>query len=46
MVRQAHPPELSRRVNSNSQYTMTQTFEILNFGHCDLFDIWCLLFGI
>jgi hypothetical protein len=21
-------------------------FEILNFGHCDLFDIWDLLFGI
>ena len=25
---------------------MTQTFEILNFGHCDLFEIWDLLFGI
>jgi len=25
---------------------MTKTFEILNFGHCDLFVIWDLLFGI
>jgi len=25
---------------------MTKTFEILNFGHCDLFDIWDLLFVI
>ena len=23
---------------------MTQTFEILNFGHWDLFEIWCLFF--
>ena len=25
---------------------MTKTFEILNFGHCDLFDICVLGFGI
>jgi hypothetical protein len=26
--------------------TKTKKFEILNFGHCDLFEIWDLLFGI
>jgi hypothetical protein len=44
MVRQVHHPELSRRVNFKfdstelvaGQYSMTKTFEILNFGHCDL----------
>ena len=25
---------------------MTKTFEILNFGHWNLFGIWCLEFGI
>ena len=25
---------------------MFKTFEILNFGHCDLFEIWDLRFGI
>jgi hypothetical protein len=25
---------------------MTQTFEILNFGHCYLFEIWDLFFVI
>jgi hypothetical protein len=46
MVRQAHHPEPSRRVNSKFQYSMSKTFEILNLGHCNLFDIWDLLFGI
>jgi hypothetical protein len=40
MVRQAHHPEQRRRVNLKFQYSMTETFEILNLSHCDLpFDL-------
>ena len=55
MVRQAHHPEPSRRVNLKFEKSMTKTgrpelrffkFVILNFGNWNLFDIWDLLFGI
>jgi hypothetical protein len=58
MVRQAHHPEPGRRANSNDQNSKFQTctgemkmtkdlmFWSLNIGICDLFVIWCLLFGI
>ncbi len=46
MVRQTHHPEPSRRANLKSQYAMTKTFGILNFGHCYLIVIWDLVLGI
>jgi hypothetical protein len=42
--RRTHHPEPSRRVNPKFQYSMSKTFEILNFGHWDLFVIWNLRF--
>jgi hypothetical protein len=42
-------PSTKLQTNLKFQYSMTKTknrFEISNFGHCDLFDICDLLFGI
>ncbi|MBT8406506.1 MAG: hypothetical protein KJP05_03535 [Deltaproteobacteria bacterium] len=42
-------PSTKLQTNFKFQYAMTKTqdrFGILNFGHCDLFDICDLLFGI
>jgi len=51
-------PSTKLQINSKFQYPMTkiylelsyfkmmQMFGILNFGHCDLFVIWVLLFVI
>ena len=34
------------QINLKFQHSMTKAFEIWNLGHCYLFDIWDLLFGI
>jgi len=42
-------PSTKLQTNIKFQYSMTKTqnrFGISNFGHCDLFDICYLLFGI
>jgi len=39
-------PSTKIQINLNIQFSMTKTFGIWNFGHCNLFDIWDLLFGI
>jgi hypothetical protein len=42
-------PSTKLQTNLKFQYSMTKTqnrFGISNFGHCDLFDICDLLFGI
>ena len=42
-------PSTKLQTNFKFQYSMTKTknrFGISNFGHCDLFDICYLLFGI
>jgi len=42
-------PSTKLQANLKFQYSMTKTqnrFGISNFGHCDLFDICDLLFGI
>jgi len=42
-------PSTKLQTNLKFQYSMTKTqnrFGISNFGHCDLFDICYLLFGI
>ena len=40
-------PSTKLQTNFKFQYQMTETKSgILNFGHCDLFDICDLLFGI
>jgi hypothetical protein len=42
-------PSTKLQTNFKFQYSMTKTknkFGISNFGHCDLFDICDLLFGI
>jgi hypothetical protein len=42
-------PNYNIQINSKTQYSMTQTFEISNFGHCELFvicDLGCVIFDI
>ena len=42
-------PNTKLQTNLKLQYSMTKTqnrFGISNFGHCDLFDICDLLFGV
>jgi len=34
------------QIHQISNKIKNQLFGILNFGHCDLFGIWVLLFGI
>jgi len=43
-------PKYKHQITNKYQISISndqnQTFGILNFGHCDLFDIWDLLFVI
>jgi len=45
-------PSTKLQINSKFQYPMIKVFQdktlfgFSNFGHCDLFDIWDLIFGI
>jgi hypothetical protein len=44
-------PSTKIQINLKFQYPMTKTFKdkpfrFSNFGHCDLFDIWDLVFEI
>jgi hypothetical protein len=40
-------PSTKLQTNFKFQYQMTETgLVFLNFGHCDLFGIWDLLFGM
>ena len=45
-VSKSQIPSTKLQINLKFQYPMTKKFEILNFGHCDFFDIWNLKFVI
>jgi len=46
MFLQPDKPEITNYKLQITNKIKRQLFGILNFGHCNLFDIWNLLFGI